>query len=163
MKRKLITAVTVGILGLLLVSCNSTGDAAETDYEVTPFTFEWKDDPTVGKVQPGYYKRVGIVKRGETFEELLEQRDIESKGYLVVNDDGTATLEYDGEKTEYVYDEYKLYLREDTEKVNGIPYVFIGGRIVFDDGETITQYINLTDEELEVYLESRGETSGSEH
>ncbi len=157
MKRKIFTAVTVCVLGLLLVSCNSPEDADETDYEVTPFTFEWKDDPIVGKIQPGYYKRIGIVKINETYAEMSELRDIGCKGYLVVNDDGTATFEYEGEKTEYVYDEYKLYLREDTEKVNGIPYVFIGGRIVFDDGETITQYIDLTDEELEAYLESSGD------
>ena len=44
-----------------------------------------------------------------------------------------------------VYDEFSFYLAEDTEKKSGYPYVYIGGRIVVNDGTTITQYIKNSD------------------
>ena len=63
----------------------------------------------IGKVQAGCYKRVGITKKDETYEEMLELRDIANKGYLVVCDDGTAFFKLDGEKTAYLYDEFNFY------------------------------------------------------
>ena len=102
----------------------------------------------------GYYKRIGIVKVGGTYEEMLELRDIEKQGYLVANDDGTAFFDLDGEKTEYVFDGGNFYLREDTERSNGFHYTCINGRIIINDGTMITQYLRLTDEELASYLET---------
>ena len=75
---------------------------------------------------------------------MLELQDIENKGILTVNEDGTATFELEGEKTDYIYDEFSFYLAEDTEKTNGFPYVYIGGIIVVNDGSTITQYLAIT-------------------
>ncbi|MBR5419841.1 MAG: hypothetical protein IK115_01690 [Lachnospiraceae bacterium] len=150
MKRIIYAIFTLGIICLPLASCNSAGNVNETGCDEADLnTIEWKDDPTIGKMQAGYYKRISIVKKDETYEEMLKLRDVENKGYLIVYDDGTASFELDGEKTEYFYDEYNLYSDEDTEKTNGIPYVYIGGRLLVDDGETITQYLKLSDEELE--------------
>ena len=163
MKRNMYLSAAFGIMCLFLASCSSKDsvdetayDAAETEkngYEV----IEWEDDPTIGKVQAGYYKRIGIVKDGETYEEMLELKDIENKGYLLVYDDGTAVFDLDGEKTEYFYDKNNLYSGEDTERTKGIPYVFIGGRLVVDDGETVTQYLKLSDEEIKALLENGGD------
>lgn len=165
MKRILYTAVTAGIICFSLAACNSNDNmnetgkdaadskVAETDvsdlYTDDNDTIDWEDDPTIGKVQAGNYKLVGIVKSGETYEEMLKLREIENKGYLVVYDDGTAVSELDGEKTEYVYDEFNFYPAGDTERADGISYVFIGGRLVLNDGSTVTQYLKLTDEEPE--------------
>ena len=102
----------------------------------------------------GYYKRIGIAKIGGTYEDMLELRDIEKQGYLIANDDGTAYFELNGEKTEYVFDGSNFYLIDDTEKANGFQYTCINGRLIINDGETITQYMRLTDEELAAYLES---------
>ena len=181
MKRKNLLLVATGILCLILTSCSSPGDADKTDKTVkTEKTVEaektvetettetvtdnsaaidldeidWKNDPRIGKVQPGYYKRVGISKDGETYEEMLEFRETAGRGFLIINDDGTAVFDLDGEKTEYVYDEFKLYLTEDTEKTSGASYVFIGGRLIVDDGTTITQYLKLSDEEVEAYSDN---------
>ena len=143
MRRSICTIIMVGIMSLYLVSCsnnknvNETTDSTQTGIDV----IEWENDPIIGKVQPGSYKRVGITKKDETYEEMLELQDIGNKGILTVNEDGTATFELDGEKTEYVYDEFSFYPAEDTEKTNGYPYVYIGGRIVVNDGTTITQYL----------------------
>ena len=129
-------------------------------YDMTPIyqdTFDWEDDPTIGKVQAGCYKRVGITKKDETYEEMLELRDIANKGYLVVCDDGTAFFKLDGEQTAYLYDEFNFYRSEDSEKTNGIPYVYIGGRLITNDGSTITQYLMLSDEESEAVFNSKGE------
>ena len=93
---------------------------------------------------------------------MLELRDAGSKAYLLVHDDGTATFELDGEITEYAYDEYNLYLAEDADRTNGIPYVYIGGRLIVNDGSTITQYLKLSDEELKSYLEDGGQTADSD-
>ena len=49
----------------------------------------------------------------------------------------------------YTFDKQNFYLINDTEKASGFPYTYIGGRLVVNDGETITQYLRLTDEELE--------------
>ena len=114
---------------------------------------EWKDDPKIGKVQPGYYKRVGIAKGDMTYEEMLELNEAAGRGCLIINDDGTAVFELDGEKTEYVYDEFNLYLAEDTARTDGFRYTFIGGRLLVDDGSTITQYLKMSDEEMESYSE----------
>ena len=153
-KRNLFSAVMVVSICLTLTSCNRTNDTNETEAAASNFAtidseeIDWRNDPNIGKVQPGYYKRVGIVKDGETYEEMLELREIEDRGYLIIKDDDTAVFDLDGEKTEYVYDEYNLYLSEDTERTNGSSYVFIGGRLIVDDGTTITQYLMLSEEEL---------------
>lgn len=102
----------------------------------------------------GYYKRIGIVKVGETYEDMLELRDIEKQGYLVANDDGTAFFELGGKKTEFVFDNAYFYLSDDTKKTNGFHYTCINGRLIINDGTTITQYLRLTDEELASYLKS---------
>ncbi|MBO4900459.1 MAG: hypothetical protein J5509_09220 [Lachnospiraceae bacterium] len=152
MNKKIITVITIAILCFTLVSCQSTdnvsgkGGESTESYSANQDTFDWEDDPTIGKVQPGSYKRVGIAKKDETYEELLELRESANKGYLVVGDDGTAVFELDGEKTEYLYDEFSFYLSEDTEKTNGIPYVYIDGRLITNDGTTITQYLFLSED-----------------
>ena len=154
MNKKIHMAFALVIMCLPLVSCNSAGTMSDTgrdEMEVKAVyhdTFDWKDDPTIGKVQVGCYQRAGISQKDETYEEMLKLRDIQNKGYLVVRDDGTATFELDGEKTEYLYDEFNFYLSEDTEKTRGIPYVYIGGRLITNDGSTITQYIKHSDEEI---------------
>lgn len=159
-KRILFSVVMVGSICITLASCNHTNETNETGAATTNIAtidseaIDWRNDPNIGKVQPGYYKRIGIVKDGETFEEMLELHETESRGYLIIKDDGIAVFDLDGEKTEYVYDEYNLYLSEDTERTNGSSYVFIGGRLIVDDGTTITQYLKLTEEELASYLGS---------
>ena len=161
-KSIVILVIAAGIVCFIIVLFNGKGndgtdktetaseDQNHTGYEV----IDWRDDPDIGIVQAGYYKRTGIVKDGETYDEMLELREIENRGCLIINDDGTAVFELDGEKTEYVYDEYNLYLSEDTERTNGASYVFIGGRLVVDDGTTVTQYLKLSDEEVDAYLKS---------
>ncbi|MBP5607373.1 MAG: hypothetical protein J6X66_03780 [Lachnospiraceae bacterium] len=155
MKRNIFLAAAAGVICFIFTSCNSndvtditetaTSDHVSIDYDV----IDWRNDPDIGIVQAGYYKRVGIVKDGETYEEMLKLREIESRGCLIISDDGTAVFELDGEKTEYVYDEYKLYFAEDTARTNGASYVFIGGRLIVDDGTTVTQYLKLSDNEIE--------------
>ena len=154
-KKIMMTSIVVLVMCSVLTACEREESTVET-VMVSPMV-EWENDPTIGKVQPGYYKRVGITKDGETYEEMLKLRDIENQGYLIVNDDGTAYFELDGEKTEYTYDKLNFYLSEDTQKDNPISYTFIGGRIVADEGDTIIQYLKLTDEELEDYLKDSGE------
>ncbi len=102
----------------------------------------------------GYYKRVGIAKVDETYEEMLTLRDEEKKGYLVANDDGTAYFELDGEITKYTFDKKNFYLSDNAEKSEGFPYTYIGGRLIISDATTVTQYLRLTDEELAAYLEN---------
>ena len=163
MKRKLFTTMIPGILCLSLAACSSAGKADEPAADAAGGNvtndaaadgnaggydpMEWENDPTIGKVQPGCYKRVAITKDNESYEEMLRLRSIGKKGYLIVRDDGSATFELDDEKTEYVYDKFNFYLSDDTERSKGIPYTFIGGRLIVDDGETITQYLKLSDEE----------------
>ena len=43
---------------------------------------------------------------------------------------------------------------EDKEKDGSITYIYIGGRIVADDGVTITQFEKLSDEELSDYIKN---------
>ena len=154
-KKIMMTSIVVLVMCSVLTACEREESTVET-VMVSPMV-EWENDPTIGKVQPGYYKRVGITKDGETYEEMLKLRDIENQGYLIVNDDGTAYFELDGEKTEYTYDKLNFYLSEDTQKDNPISYTFIGGRIVANEGDTIIQYLKLTDEELEEYLKNSRE------
>lgn len=102
----------------------------------------------------GCYKRISIARINGTYEDMLELRNIENRGYLVANDDGTAFFDLDGQKTEYVFDSGKFYLSDDTERANGFSYTCINGRLIINDGITITQYLRLTDEELASYKES---------
>ena len=142
MKRNILRAIIVVAACLALTSCKKA-NVTES------YTFEWEDDPVVGKVKAGYYKCTSIVKDGETYEEIKELRDIADRSYLVVNDDGTAVFESEGKKTAYTYDKNSFYLSEDATRSNGIPYVYIGGRLVINDGLTVRQYEKLTDEENE--------------
>ena len=103
----------------------------------------------------GYYKRVSIAKDGETFEEMKEMLDVMKKGFLVLKEDHTAFFELDGEITEYTFDKQYFYLRDDTEKNNGFPYTYIGGKLIVNDGAAVTQYVRLTDEELAAYQNSK--------
>ncbi len=88
---------------------------------------------------------------------MLELKDIEHKGYLVLKDDWTAYFELDGERTEYIYDRQNLYLKDDTEKLNGFSYVHINGRLIVNYGTSTEQYMILTDDELSDYLEQDAE------
>lgn len=105
----------------------------------------------------GYYRRIGIAKADETYEEMLELREPGKRGYLVAKEDGTAYFDLDGEITEYTFDKQNFYLRDDTERNNGFSYTWIGGRLIINDGTTVTQYLRLTDEELASYLERSDE------
>lgn len=152
MKKIMITAAFIGILCFSFVACKSNDKGFEISSDETSDgdvgdtgTIEWADDPTIGMVQPGNYQRVGIVKKDETYEEMLEFNKIAKQGCLIVKDDGCATFELDGEKIEYVYDKFCLYLAEDIERANGIPYVYIGGRLIVNDGQVITQYLRSED------------------
>ncbi len=155
MKLKTILAVII-VSACFLSSCSTS----ETTMEYT--TYNWIDSITdengvyIGqdKEVVGYYKRIGIVKIGETYEDMLELHDIEKQGYLVANDDGTAFFELDGKKTEFVFDKAYFYLSDDAKKTNGFHYTCINGRLIINDGTTITQYLRLTDEELSSYLKS---------
>lgn len=141
----------------LLSACNNTDNAGENH----PDTGGQGQYIGQDKEVAGYYKRISIAKDGETYEEMKEMLDIMSRGYLVVNDDGTAFFDLDGETTEYVFDKRNFYLSDDTEMANGFPYTYIGGRLVVDDGTTVTQYLRLTDEELASCLENGGEKNDS--
>lgn len=158
----LILSVLLILISVLGITKHGPAEPAQTDKAETAApesvsmhydVIEWKDDPKIGKVQPGYYKRVGIAKGDMTYEEMLELNEAAGRGCLIINDDGTAVFELDGEKTEYVYDEFNLYLAEDTARTDGFRYTFIGGRLLVDDGSTITQYLKLSDEEAESYSE----------
>lgn len=155
--RMIITILTMIIVSAcFLSSCNTS----ETTTDHT--TENWIDSITdengvyIGqdKEVVGYYKRIGIVKIDGTYEDMLELHDIEKQGYLVANDDGTAFFELDGKKTEFVFDKAYFYLSDDAKKTNGFHYTCINGRLIINDGTTITQYLRLTDEELASYLAS---------
>ena len=111
MKKNKLIAFAVGTMCLSLASCNSTDAMNETGHNLTEDNavyqdkFDWEDDPTIGKVQAGCYKRVGITKKDETYEEMLELRDIANKGYLVVCDDGSkAELVFNSKgEIEFIY------------------------------------------------------------
>ncbi|MBR6256055.1 MAG: hypothetical protein IKR23_01650 [Lachnospiraceae bacterium] len=134
----------------------------ETDNTTDPTVEGWIDSVTdergvyIGQEKEvvGYYKRVGIVEIGGTYDDILKYREIEKRGYLVAFDDGTAFFDLDGEKTEYVFDGGHFYLSDDRERANGFSYTCINGRLIINDGITITQYLRLTDEELASYLEN---------
>ena len=149
MKRIVITAALIGTICFSFTACksndNATDDAEADDVAAHSDIIDWADDPTIGIVPAGIYKRVAIAKKDETYEEMLELNKIADKGILVVNEDGTATFELDGEITEYIYDQFCLYLAEDSEKKSGMPYVYIGGRLTVNDGSTITQYLKSED------------------
>ena len=148
------------VFACFLSSCKTTEKTAENTTENT--TNNWIDSITdergvyIGqdKEVVGCYKRTGIVKIDGTYEDMLVLRYMENRGYLIVNDDGTAFFELDGEKTEYVFDSGYFYLSEDTERSDGFRYTCINGRLIINDGTMITQYLRLTDEEAASYLEN---------
>lgn len=147
-KRILLSSIAALAMCFSLASCDNSHDTEETSVAATTASWEYYPDE-----QPvGYYKRLSISKDGETFDEMLELREIANKGYLVLKDDWTAYFELDGEITEYTYDRKNLYLKEDTEKDNGFSYVHINGRLIVDYGATIEQYMILSDDELADYL-----------
>ena len=125
MKRKIITAALIGLICFSFTACkkndNATDDITTDDVAAHNDIIEWADDPTIGMVPAGNYKRVAVAKKDETYEEMLELNKIADKGILVVNEDGTATFELGGEITEYTYDQFCLYLADDSEKKSGIP------------------------------------------
>ena len=147
--KTLIHAVIImAVFSCLLSGCNNNNNSDKNYSETTNQTEYISQD----KEAVGYYKRIGFSKNGETFEEMKESLDIMKKGYLVLKDDGTAFFDLDGDVTEYTFDKQNFYLIDDTEKTNGAPYTYIGGRLIVNDGETVTQYFRLTDEELASYL-----------
>jgi hypothetical protein len=162
-KKKICVKTTLMLVfACFLCSCNSEDNtvvttintSTEDDGGYHPLTDERGIYAGQDKEVPGYYKRVSITKEGETIEELKELLEEGKKGFLVVKDDGTAYSDLDGEKTEYVFDKQYFYLCDDIERVNGFEYVWLNGRLLISDGDTVTQYLNLTEEELEDYLNS---------
>ena len=140
--------IIMAVFSCLLSGCNNKDNSDKKHSDTSSQTEYVGQD----KEAVGYYKRIAIAKNGETFEEMKESLDIMKKGYLVLKDDGTAFFDLDGEITEYTFDKQNFYLINDSEKTNGSSYTYIGGRLVVNDGTTVTQYLRLTDEELESYL-----------
>ncbi len=145
--------IIMTIFSCLFCGCNNKDNSDNKHSDTSGQTEYIAQD----KEAVGYYKRIGISKNGETFEEMKESLDIMKKGYLVLNDDGTAFFDLDGEITEYTFDKQNFYSINDSEKINGFSYTYIGGRLVVNDGTTVTQYLRLTDEELEAYLSLKKE------
>jgi hypothetical protein len=160
-KKNILVALML-VFACFLCSCNPVDNTVVTtinksiegDSGYHPLTDEEGVYVGQDKEVPGYYKRIGIAKIGGTYEDMLELQDIEKQGYLVANDDGTAFFELDGKKTEFVFDKAYFYLSDDAKKTNGFHYTCINGRLIINDGTTITQYLRLTDEELSSYLKS---------
>ena len=149
-KRILLTAIIAGVVCFGFASCANTDDIST----VTE-TAEKNHDP---EEKPyGYYKRVSLAKENETIDELKELLRIGKRGYLVVNEDGTAFFDLYGEKTEYIYDEKNFYSKDDTEMISGFPYVYYGGRLTLNEGIWISQFEMLTDKERDYYLKHGSE------
>lgn len=149
----MLSAIMVSVICLGPASCNNSQNTDETSAVATAVTTTAGSTSYPDEQPVGCYKRFSIVKDGETFEEMLELRDDADKGFLILNEDWTAYFELDGERMEYTYDKKNLYLKEDTERSSGFSYVYIGGRLVVDKGAVVEQYMKLTDDELEYYLE----------
>ena len=160
-KKNVLVALML-VFACFLCSCNPVDNTVVTtinksiegDSGYHPLTDERGVYLGQDKEVPGYYKRISISKEGATIEELKELLEEGKKGILVVKDDGTAYFDLDGEKTEYVFDKDNFYLCDDIERVNGFKYTWLNGRLLITDGDTVTQYLNLTEEELEDYLDS---------
>ena len=153
--RIILSSIMVFVMCIGFASCDNRQNTDETSAVITTVAYTYYPDE-----QPvGYYKRCGISADAETIEQLRELNELAKKGYLVLKDDWTAYFELDGEITEYTYDRGNLYLKDDTEKLNGFSYVHINGRLVVNYGTTVEQYMILTDEELADYLENGAETS----
>lgn len=141
-KRILLPTIRALVICLSFASCDNNHITDETS--VGTATASWTYYPDEQPV--GCYKRYGISKEGETFEEMLELREAANKGCLVLKEDWTAYFELDGEITEYTYDRKNLYLKEDTEKTNGFSYVYINGRLIVDFGKTTEQFMAIADD-----------------
>ena len=150
-------AVITAVCACFLSACGHSS-AAEEIFVVPDSQREYIGQD---KEAVGYYKRIAVSKDCETLEELQELLDVMKKGFLVLKDDGTAFFELDGAITAYTFDKGNFYLRDDTEQTDGFPYTYINGRLVVNEGETVTQYLRLTDEELASYLR-RKESSETE-
>ena len=144
-------AIIMMIFSCLLSACSGKNNADEKLSEPSSREEYISQD----KESVGYYKHISIAKECNTLEEMKELLNVMKKGYLILNDDGTAFFDLDGEITEYTFDKTYFYLIDDTEKNNGFPYTYIGGRLVVNEGETVTQYFRLTDEEIASYLKSK--------
>ena len=151
-KRVILSSIMALVICLGIASCGNSSNTEETSTTTASWTYYPDEQPV------GYYKRYSITKDDETYNEMLELRDIEKKGYLVLNEDWTAYFELDGERTEYTYDRKNLYLKEDTEKINGFSYTHINGRLVVNYGTSVEQYMVLTDDELADYLKHGTQT-----
>ena len=156
---KILIIAMILILSCMIVSCNTKEDTAndstDNDSWIDSITDEQGNYIGQDKEVIGYYKRIGIAKIDSTYDDMLKLRDIEKQGYLVVNDDNTAYFELDGVRTEYVFDASNFYLSDDKDRVNGFRYTCINTRLIINDKTYLTQYLRLTDEELEAYLDSK--------
>ena len=92
----IICAVGWSTICLCLASCDNSRNNDEASAVTTAASWTYYPD----EHPVGYYKRYSISNDGETFEEMLDLRDIEKKGCLVLKEDWTAYFELDGEITE---------------------------------------------------------------
>jgi hypothetical protein len=150
-KRIILSMTAAVIVSLPFASCDGRDNKSSSAYV-------GEDSSDMDEYPVGCFKRVSVAKEGETYEKMLELRDIASRGYLVVNDDFTAYFDLDGERTEYTYDKKNFYVNENGEPATAFSYVQIGSRLVTNDGTTVMQFLMLTDDELAYYLEHGSET-----
>ncbi len=97
LKRNILLAVTAVAACAALAACSKANTAGAADYGTADpdaadsatascaadsDAADWTKDYDPRKEAVGYYRRTSVVKDGETYEEMLQLRNVGSRGYL---------------------------------------------------------------------------------
>lgn len=103
-----------------------------------------KEDPKVG-----VYKAIEMSSDGMDLLALMQGMGQEFNAYLVLNSDGTGSLDLgDEDKTELKWDDKTLSSADGSDPIN---YTFDNGKITFEEDGTKMVFEKLSGDELAAY------------
>ncbi|MCR5735787.1 MAG: hypothetical protein K6G22_14365 [Lachnospiraceae bacterium] len=124
-------------------------DAQEKSMPEEEKTSEEKSDDGAA----GYYRLLSMVEDGEEDAGMAEMGKLGIYMYMVLNEDGTGYYDFAEDKTNMAWDEKYFWDPEDDETEKS-EYVYENGKIYVSGDDTEMEFIKLTDEEKDYYLEN---------
>ncbi|MCR4740451.1 MAG: hypothetical protein K5886_09380 [Lachnospiraceae bacterium] len=102
----------------------------------------------------GYYKLVKMVEDGEESSMMAELAQVGVNMYMVLSEDGTGCYDFMGDQTKLAWDDKKIWDPEDDE-TEPSEYTYKDGQlsVTGDNGDGM-DFVKLTDEEKDYYLEN---------
>ncbi|WP_044912797.1 hypothetical protein [Butyrivibrio sp. WCE2006] len=146
-KENVRTEISEGKLKATSQASNASAKTVETSSKGTEKESTKADDNSVS----GYYKLIKFISEGEDITaELLELQDMGSGIYMILNEDGTGSINMLGEITGLNWDDKAITVHDESEDTV-TEYTFVNGEFTLKQGIDEMVFVKMTEDEIKAY------------